>query len=144
MTSEEDSRVMSGVGSYSIEVDLNPRPPMSPEDFSSLIGRLMVNIAEKISEGEETIIGHIKMFVKTPNGTVRANIIDLDLGVDMFNDLGRKEVLDATMYLMAAGYGLNDSEVKEIVLSSLGIFDPYMEWHVEKHHHGEVTIIKLE
>jgi hypothetical protein len=144
MTSEEDSRVMSGVGSYSLEIDLKLRSPLNPEDFSSLMGRLMVNIAEKISEREETIIGHIKMFVKTPNGTVRANIIDLDLGVDLFNDLGNKEVLNATVYLMAAGYGLSDKEVKDIVLSSLRILDSQMEWHVEKHHHEDGTMIRLE
>jgi len=109
--SEEDSKELANAGSFGVHLNFETERPMSAAELSELIGKGLLAIGEMLST-REGLIGHVKAFVKTSEGFIKVNLVDMDLGYDMEDSLDGKKASIGTMNIMAAVVGSKDDEVK--------------------------------
>ncbi len=111
---EQDSKALANAGSHGVRVHFECVAPMTADDFGKYLGTGMLEMAgDLVSQG--AMIGHIKAFARGPEGTVKLNLVDPELGVDRSDTYGTKKVTAGEMNLMAVVVGADDCQVKDAV-----------------------------
>lgn len=111
---EEDSKELANAGSFGIRLDFEAKKPMAAAEISEVVGGALLKIGKELSTGGG-LIGHVKAFVKAPEGFVKVNLVDLEIGYDFEDSLAGKKVAKGTMNVMAAVVGSSDEEVRDAV-----------------------------
>ncbi len=95
----DDTKEEADAGSFGMLVVIRSGTGLPTSKFVGLMEDVLLKVAERVVEEERHLMGHIKAFVTTPEGTLKLNIVDLDLGVETMNRLqggtvpiGRNEV----------------------------------------------------
>jgi hypothetical protein len=133
----EDSKEMANAGSHGMKVELTARTPMTTRAFSELTGKMILQLSQRIQEKEDALIGHVKLFVRTDHGFLKMSVVDLDLGVETVDALGKGKVSKGTMNLMAAVIGVDDEELEELMEHELEVFDDQMDYVITSHCHED-------
>ena len=131
----EDSKELADAGSFGAKIHFHARQPLSADRFASLIEETLTEVGKRVMAQKGSLLGHIKAFVTTPGGTLKTNLIDLELGPESLNRITSKTVDEGEMKFMAALVGLTDHDVEEMMEESLEVLKGPLELEIEEHEH---------
>lgn len=131
----EDSKEAADAGSFGMKVHFHSHDGMETGKFVSLVEDALTDVGKKVMEEHGSLIGHIKAFVTTDHGTLKVNLIDLELGPESLNRIQSPTVREGEMNFMAALVGLSDHRVEEIMEGSLEVLEGPLELDIEEHEH---------
>lgn len=131
----EDSKELADAGSFGMKADFHAHPAIASKELVALMEALLKDVGAKVTEEKGMLIGHIKAFVTTPQGTLKVNLIDMDLGTETVDRLSAPMVEKGEIKFMAALIGLNDHEVEELMEHSLEMLEERLELEIEEHEH---------
>jgi len=140
--SEEDSKELAHAGSFGIHLNFETKQPMSAQELSDVIGKVLMGIGKELST-DSGLIGHAKVFIKTPEGFIKVNLVDLDIGFDTEDSLGGKKVSRGTMNIMAAVVGRNDEAVKAAISEAVAAMSKSFKVIDEPQKKGATNMISL-
>jgi len=132
---EENSKLMSGVGSHGLRASLRLAREMSTDEIRNRLEEIIMRIARLASGDGERAIGHIKAFVRMGDGHLKISVVDLDLGTETIDSL-EEGATAGSINLMAAIFGLDDDEIEEIMELELGRSRD-IEFSIEHHDHEQ-------
>jgi hypothetical protein len=137
----EDSKELADAGSFGMKVDFHSHEDIPTERFVAMIEDVLTEVGKRVMKEHGSLLGHIKAFITTPHGTLKVNLIDLELGPDSLNRISSNSVNEGEIKFMAALIGLSDHEVEDIMEESLealnGPLDLEIEEHVHEHEHED-------
>ena len=131
----EDSKELADAGSFGLKLDFHSHEEIPTERFASMIEDVLTEVGKRVMEEHGSLLGHIKAFITTPHGTLKVNLIDLELGPDSLNRISSKVVSEGEMKFMAALIGLSDHTVEEIMEESLEALRGPLDFEIEEHEH---------
>jgi hypothetical protein len=131
----EDSKELADAGSFGMKADFHAHPAIASKDLVALMENLLKDVGTKVVEERGMMLGHIKTFVTTEQGTLKVNLIDMDLGPETVDRLTSPTVEKGEIKFMAALVGLEDHDVEEIMEECLEILYDHMELDIEEHEH---------
>lgn len=131
----ENSKEMADAGSFGMEVHFHAHPSMPTEKFVSLVESTLMEVGRKATGKRHALIGHIKAFVTTENGTLKVNLIDMGLGAETVNRISSPTVHEGDMKFMAALVGISDHDLEEIMEDSLDDMGAALELEIAEHEH---------
>ena len=109
---EEDSKELAQAGSYGVKLHFRARGKLDGKGLASILHKSLTLGAEGLGK-EGVLLGHVKAIAMTDEGFVKVNIVDLRLGADVVDNIGKKAVENGTINLMAAVAGRSDQDVRE-------------------------------
>ena len=131
----EDSKELADAGSFGMKFHFHAHEALPTVKFVSLVEDALTEVGKKVMEQKGSLLGHIKAFVTTPQGTLKSNLIDLELGPESLNRITSAEVNEGEMKFMAALVGLTDHDVEEMMEESLEVLKGPLELEIEEHEH---------
>jgi len=131
----DDSKQAAEAGSFGIRVRFQAHG-LPNAKMSAAVSDMLLEVGKAAVVKRRTLIGHVKAFVETPNGTLRASLVDMDLGVDADDKLEGDVVNEGSMNVMAAVVGLTDHELEGIVEDALSSLGSLMDLEAESRQHG--------
>jgi hypothetical protein len=131
----ENSKELADAGSFGMKVDFHSHEEIPTERFVSMIEDVLTEVGKRVMEEHGSLLGHIKAFITTPHGTLKVNLIDLELGPDSMNRISSSSVNEGEMKFMAALIGLSDHTVEEIMEESLEALRGPLDLEIEEHEH---------
>jgi hypothetical protein len=131
----EDTKELAAAGSFGLLVHFSSPEGISRARFIQLTKDLLIDVGRAVVRERGFLIGHIKAFATTPQGTVQLNLIDPALGVDITDRLGDEGVRSGELKFMAAVVGLTDARLEEIMEESLERLRDLLQIDVEEHEH---------
>ena len=108
----EDSKELAQAGSYGVKLHFRARGKLDGKGLASILHKSLILGAEGLGK-EGVLLGHVKAIAMTDEGFVKVNIVDLRLGADVVDNIGKKAVENGTINLMAAVAGRSDEDVRE-------------------------------
>lgn len=106
-----DSKLLSGMGAGSLKIRFSMKEYV---DLKKVLEKTLRKIGETVLEKKDKLIGHIKATVTSKNGTMKASLVNLELGVD-YNGILAENIKEGEISFLAVVHGLKDEEVKKIV-----------------------------
>jgi hypothetical protein len=131
----EDSKELADAGSFGLKLDFHSHEGVPTDRFISMIEGVLTDVGRKVTESHGSLLGHIKAFVTTPHGTLKVNLIDLELGPESLNRISSPTVDEGEMKFMAALIGLSDHDVQEFMEESLETLNGPLDFEIEEHEH---------
>ena len=131
----EDSKELADAGSFGMKANFHAHPAIASKDLVALMEAALKEVGTKATEEKGMLIGHIKAFVTTPQGTLKVNLIDMDLGLETIDRLSAPTVEKGEIKFMAALVGLDDHKVEELMEHSLKMLKERLEIEIEEHKH---------
>lgn len=131
----EDSKELADAGSFGMKVDFHAVDAIPTEKFVSMMEDVLTEVGKKVMEQHGSLLGHIKAFVTTPGGTLKVNLIDMELGPESLNRISSQSIAEGEIKFMAALVGLSDHDVEEIMEESLEALEGPLELEIEEHEH---------
>ena len=109
---EEDSKELAQAGSYGLKLHFRARGKLDGKGLASILHKSLTLGAEDLGK-EGVLLGHVKAIAMTDKGFVKVNIVDLRLGADVEDNIGKNAVEKGTINLMAAVAGRSDGDVRK-------------------------------
>jgi hypothetical protein len=109
---EEDSKDLANAGSYGVKLHFRARGKLDGKGLASILHKSLSLGAEGLGK-DGILLGHVKAIALTEKGFVKVNIVDLRLGADVEDSIGREPVDHGTVNLMAAVTGRSDADVRK-------------------------------
>ncbi|NLK24999.1 MAG: hypothetical protein GX307_00255 [Euryarchaeota archaeon] len=131
----ENSKEMAGASSFGLRLRFQSPKGMGREELATLVVRMLRSMGEAVDQTGRALIGHIKVFLTVPGGSLKANLVDLDLGPETENDLPGELIESGEIRYMAAVIGLTDEEVEQLMEGSLGSLQHKLKIDVLEHKH---------
>jgi hypothetical protein len=131
----EDSKELADAGSFGLKFDFHSHDGVPTEKFVKLVEELLNEVGKKVMAEHGSLLGHIKAFITTPHGTLKVNLIDVQLGPESLNRISSPIVKKGEMKFMAALVGLSDHDVEEMMEDSLDVLKGSLHFEIEEHEH---------
>ncbi len=134
---EEDSKELANAGSFGASLHFHSHHPMPTDDFVSIMSEMLRDIGKSTTKPGSPIMGHIKAFITTPQGFLKLNLIDMDLGVEQTTTIKGASVKEGEIKVMAALMGVPDHQVQKAIGESIKPLAKHFELELEEHedHH---------
>lgn len=131
----EDSKELADAGSFGLRADFHAHPAIPSKELVTLMETLLRDVGTKVMEERGMMLGHIKAFVTTEQGTLKVNLIDMDIGPETVDRLTSPTVHRGEIKFMAALIGLDDHDVEDIMEDSIEMLEERLELEIEEHEH---------
>jgi len=131
----ENSKELADAGSFGLKFDFHAREGIPTPRFATMIEDVLTEVGKNVVAKHGSLLGHIKAFVTTPHGTLKVNLIDLELGPETLNRISSPEVEEGEVKFMAALVGLSDRDVEEIMEDGLEALEGPLDLDIEEHEH---------
>ncbi len=130
---EEDSKELANAGSFGASLHFHSHHPMPTNEFIRIMSEVVWSIGKSTTNPGSPIMGHIKAFISTPEGYLKLNLIDLDLGVEQTSTIKSESIKEGEMKVMAALMGVPDHRVQEAIGKSIEPLAKHFELELEEH-----------
>ena len=127
---------MADAGSFGVKVHFSSEKPVPTVVLINDMEEVLLRTGKRIVIQHGSLIGHVKAFVKTGSGSIRMNLIDVELGVDASNDVSEESIKNGDMNFMAAAIGVPDHDLEEIMEDCLQLLKKDFKIELEEHGHG--------
>lgn len=123
------------LGKFAIQLQVHAPIEVSRERAANFLDELLVEITKRCFEHGADLVGHVKAFLKAPNGAMSASLIDLSKRSNVTHDFGKESRFqDAELTLHVIVHGIWDPEVREQSLIAIE--------QVFKKHNLSYTVVK--
>ncbi len=117
---EEDSKELANAGSYGVKLHFRARGKLDGKELASILHKSLTLGAEGLVKNG-VLLGHVKAIALTEKGFVKVNIVDLSLGADVEDSIGKEPVDHGTVNLMAAVAGRSDADVRRSIDKTVSV-----------------------
>ncbi len=131
---EENTKAAAHAGSYGMKL-LFTSPGIDGGELADLIIGAVRSIGDEIGRRRKMLIGHVKVFISVPGGSLQVNMVDLDLGPEKNDRLPADKITEGEIRLMAAVVGLDDATLEQIIQNGLGPLRHKLEMDIMAHMH---------
>ncbi len=128
---EEDSKELANAGSYGARAHFEAKAKLTGDELGRIVGAFLLDVARDVSS-RGGMVGHLKAFVRVPEGFLKVNVVDQELGADISGNVGDALVRAGTMNIMVVAIGIDDCQAKNVLESGLKGLD------------GRVRVLRLE
>lgn len=127
----ENSKEAADAGSFGTEAHFHGS--VSKKELVEAARATVISTADEIVKKRGILLGHVKLFISA-NGTLKLNMVDPKMGIDMEDKLN-DPVTDGEIKYMAAAMGVLDNELENIMIDSLKNVDNIVKLNFKKHKH---------
>jgi hypothetical protein len=112
------------LGKFALQLQVHSPRAVTREQAAQFLDELLVQVTQRCMEHGADLVGHVKAFLKAPNGALSASLLDLNQRSHVTHDFGEEERFqDAELTLHVIVHGLWDPEVREQSLIAIdGVF----------------------
>jgi len=108
------------LGKFATHLRVHAPRAVSREEAARFLDELLVQITKGCIEHGADLVGHVKAFLKAPNGAMSASLIDLGRRSNVTHDFGGGSTFqDAELTLHVIVHGIWDPEVREQSLEAM-------------------------
>ncbi len=108
------------LGKFAVQLKLHAPRPVDREGATKFIDELLYQVTKGCFEKGADLVGHVKAFLKAPNGAMSASLIDLKKRSNVTNDFGEgSNFQDAELTLHVIVHGIWDPQVRDASLAAL-------------------------
>lgn len=118
LSDDEDSLVLSGMGKAALKLSFKANEDVSEAKLKVIISDILNEIASTSLNSGSRLIGHIKSYLRTTSGYMKASLLDVRQGVDFTGNV-KGFVREGEMTIYAVVKGLEDKTVERILESEL-------------------------
>ena len=118
----EDSIVLSGMGKAALKLSFKANENTSEAKLKVIISEILNEIADASLNSGSGLIGHVKAYVKTSAGSLKASLLDVKHGVDFTGNVkGFIKEGEITIYVVVKDLedklveGILESKIKKIL-----------------------------
>lgn len=127
----ENSKEAADAGSFGAEAHFHGS--VSKKELVEAARATVISTADEIVKKRGILLGHVKLFISA-NGTLKLNMVDPTMGIDIEDKLN-DPVVDGEIKYMAAAMGVSDKELETIMTESLKSIDQTVKLNFKKHEH---------
>lgn len=127
----ENSKEAADAGSFGTEAHFHGN--VSKKELVEAARATVISTADEIIKKRGILLGHVKLFISS-NGTLKLNMVDPVMGIDMEDKLN-DPVANGDIKYMAAAMGVSDEELENIMMNSLKSIDQAVKLNFKKHEH---------
>lgn len=131
----ESSKDIARAGSFGLKLRFRSPRGIYSEDLAALVVEAVRAMGEEVGRRKGALIGHIKVFLTVPEGTLKVNLVDMGLGPEKEDALPKGTVERGEMRFMAAVIGVTDHDVEHLIEESLEPLQRKLEVEVLEHKH---------
>ncbi|MEM1985092.1 MAG: hypothetical protein QXW76_07500 [Candidatus Korarchaeum sp.] len=102
----------------SISLKISSREFVFPEKFNEIVHEMVKEIADECIRRGAKAIGHIKLYLKTESGYVRADTVGIKYGVNVESNIKKPE-REALLMINSIVIGLNEEELSEVTIDTV-------------------------
>jgi len=106
-------RAADELGKFAARLKVRKAKGISPSVAREFMDSLLVAVSQECFADGADLIGHIKAFMLTENGTLMASLVDLKTGVQLTSGLSEAPFKEAEVTLHVIVHGIWDDKVKE-------------------------------
>ncbi|WP_048133852.1 hypothetical protein [Candidatus Methanomassiliicoccus intestinalis] len=136
----ENSKEAADAGSFGTEAHFHGS--VSKKELVEAARAAVISTADEIVRKRGILLGHVKLFISA-NGTLKLNMVDPTMGIDMDDKLN-DPVVDGEIKYMAAAMGVSDDELENIMMNSLKIIDKAVKLNFKKHEHNHAHNVTFD
>jgi uncharacterized protein YwlG (UPF0340 family) len=129
---DDDSKSLAEAGTFGAEIAFKA-DNLRKDVFVNELSGFLMSIAKDIEAQKGGLIGHVKAFARVDDGFVRLNMIDIELGIDIGDEIKSKHVTNGTIKVMAAVIGVDDHHVEEIIENRIEDLRKFLDIDVVEH-----------
>jgi hypothetical protein len=105
-------------GRSSLKIILKSKNAINSEILKQITKELLLNLGNSCTKKEGTIIGHIKCYIKTPEGFIRGSVVSMKTGPKIVGNTD-DSIKEAEFALACIIFGLTDDEIREKIQKEL-------------------------
>ncbi len=101
-------------------MEIRSKKPLSRDDAARFLDELLTQVTQACFDRGADLVGHVKAFLRSPNGAMSASLIDLEKRASITNefDMGERfETAEITFHVIV--HGIWDPEVREVSLKAI-------------------------
>jgi hypothetical protein len=102
------------LGKFAIQLRMHAPVSVDRERAARFLDELLVRITKNCMDHGADLVGHVKAFLKAPNGAMSASLIELAKRSNITHDFGQEATFqDAELTIHVIVHGIWDPEVRE-------------------------------
>ncbi|MEM3538989.1 MAG: GTP-binding protein, partial [Nitrososphaerales archaeon] len=82
LSDDEDSVVLSGMGRAALKLSFRANKDVNEAKLKVIVSEILNEIANASLNSGSGLIGHIKAYLRSPSGSLKASLLDVKYGVD--------------------------------------------------------------
>ena len=113
-------READDLGKFATLMEIRSKEPLSRDDAARFLDELLTQVTRACFDRGADLVGHVKAFLRSPNGAMSASLIDLSKGATITNefDMGERFVAaEITFHIIV--HGIWDPEVRDVALKAI-------------------------
>jgi len=130
----ESSKDMAKAGSFGLKLRFRAPRGIYSGDLAALVVEAVRSMGSEV-ERRRALIGHIKVYLTVPGGSLKVNLVDVGLGPEKEDALPPGTVDQGEIRFMAALVGVTDHEVEHLIEESLEPLQEKLEVDILEHKH---------
>lgn len=109
----EMHRAADELGKFAAKMRIRDPKGISPVKAKKFMGSLLVTVTKECFSVGADLIGHVKAFMHTPDGTLMGSLVDLEVGVQLTSGLSENKFKEAEVILHVIVHGIWDDKVRD-------------------------------
>ncbi|HVO78284.1 MAG TPA: hypothetical protein VMS79_05395 [Methanomassiliicoccales archaeon] len=109
----EMHRAADELGKFAARMTIRDDAGISPDRAKKFMQSLLVSVTKECFAVGADLIGHVKAFMHSPDGSLMSSLVDLDTGVQLTSGLSEKSFQQAEVILHVIVHGIWDDKVRD-------------------------------
>ncbi|MDD1771149.1 MAG: hypothetical protein LUO79_08715 [Methanomassiliicoccales archaeon] len=122
----EMHRAADELGKFAAKMKIRDEAGIAPERAKRFMDALLTTVTKECFAGGADLIGHVKAFMHSPDGSLMASLVDLNVGVQLTSGLSEKSFQEADVILHVIVHGIWDDKVRDATRAGIKkVIDQY-------------------
>lgn len=109
----EMHRAADELGKFAAKMKIRDEAGITPDRAKGFMDSLLVTVTKECFASGADLIGHVKAFMHSPDGSLMASLVDLRIGVQLTSGLSEKSFQEADVILHVIVHGIWDDKVRD-------------------------------
>ena len=119
-------RAADELGKFAARLMIRYDAGITPDKAKKFMDSLLVTVTKECFVDGADLIGHVKAFMHSPDGSLMASLVDLKIGVQLTSGLSEKPFQEAEVILHVIVHGIWDDKVRDATRAGIKkVIDQY-------------------
>ncbi len=109
----EMHRAADELGKFAARMTIRDEAGISPDRAKKFMESLLVTVTKECFANGADLIGHVKAFMHSPDGSLMSSLVDMGTGVQLTSGLSEKSFTQAEVILHVIVHGIWDDRVRD-------------------------------
>jgi len=122
----EMHRAADELGKFAAKMKIRDEAGITPDRAKKFMDSLLTTVTHECFASGADLIGHVKAFMHSPDGSLMASLVDLGTGVQLTSGLSEKSFPEADVILHVIVHGIWDDKVRDATRAGIKrVIDQY-------------------